>query len=113
MDRGLIEHGSQALDPFGRAVVAFAEQQHVPVRREILDGAGLDHLVRRKDHAADDPVPGNDSAQAAAGIEKGKVRRRRMIRGQADVIPPGNAVLGEHDSGVFAEQRRKTRDQAA
>ena len=113
LDRGLIEHGSQALDPFGRAVVAFAEQQHVPVRGEILDGAGRNDFVGGKDHAADNALPRDRRAQLAARVEKREVRRRRMIRMQADIVPPGNAVLGEHDSGVFAEQRRKARDQAA
>jgi hypothetical protein len=49
------------------------------LRRQVFDNAGLDHLVRRKDHAADDPPLRDGRAQAAAGIEKGKVGRWRVI----------------------------------
>ena len=89
------------------AVVAFADQKPVALRRQVFDHAGLDHLVRRKDHAADDPPLRDRGAQAAAGIEKGKVGRRRMIGRQPDIVPPGNAVLREDDRGVLAQQRPK------
>ena len=79
---------------------------------KICDHAGRDDLVGRKDHAADDALPRDRRAQPAAGIEEGEVGRRRMIFGQADIVPPGNAVLGEHDGGVVAEQRLQAASEA-
>jgi hypothetical protein len=34
-----------------------------------------------------------------------------MIGGEPDIVPPGNAVLGEHHGGVVAEQRRQAGDE--
>ena len=73
-DRGLVERGAQPCDPLARAVVAFADQEPVALRREIGDDAGRDDLVGRKDHAADDPLLRDRGAQPAAGIEKGRDR---------------------------------------
>ena len=44
-DRRLDERGAQPLDPLAGAVVAFADQQHVPVGREIRDNSGCYDLV--------------------------------------------------------------------
>ena len=57
------------------AVIAFADQQHVSLGREIDDDAGLDDLICRKDHAADDPLSRDGGAQPAAGIEKREIWR--------------------------------------
>src|SRR3984893_5259879 len=77
------------------------------------DDPGFPPLVRKKDPAADDAFAANGGTQPAAVIEKAKVRRRRVMGRKTDVVPPGNAVLGEHDRSVVAEQRRQPRDQAA
>ena len=79
LDRSVIERGPQPFDPRAAAVVAFADQQHVAVGGKIGHDAGRDHLIRRKDHAADDPLFGDDGAQRAAGIEKAEFGRRRLI----------------------------------
>ena len=104
-DRGAVEGCAQDFDPLGEAVVAFADQEPVPLGREICDQAWLDDLVRRKDHAADDALPGDCGTQRAAGIEKGEIGRRRMVLRQADIVPPGNAVLCEQDRCGGGEQR--------
>ena len=93
------------------AIRSLARSSHSPIRsrlrsgREILDHARLHDLVRGKDHAADDALFLDRSPQPAAGIEEGEVRNRWMVLRQADVVPPGNAVLREHDCGVVAQQR--------
>ena len=51
-------------------------------------------------------------AQASAGIEERKVRRCRVPLWQADLVPPGNAVLGEDDGGVLAEAAAWAGDQS-
>ena len=69
-DSGLVERGAQPRDPLALAVVAFADQQPVPVRGKIGDHAGLDDLVRRKDHAADDALSGIAARSRPPGSRK-------------------------------------------
>ena len=61
------------------AVVAFADQEPVPLRRKIRDHAGGNDFVRRKHHAADDQWLRDRGAQPAAGIEESQIRHRRML----------------------------------
>jgi hypothetical protein len=91
-------------DALAGPVVAFADQDAVAVRREVLHHTGLDDLVGGEDHSADDPFPRDAGAQAPAGIEEGEVRRRGVPRRQPDIVPPGNAILRHHDSRVLAQQ---------
>ena len=90
-----------------------ARSSRSAIGRQVHDNSGLDDLVRRKDHAADDPRRGDGGAQPAAGIEKAKIRRRRVIGRKSEVVPPGNPVLREHHRGVVTEQRAQPRDEAA
>jgi hypothetical protein len=84
------------LNALTRAVVAFADQQHVALGRVVDDKVGRDNFIRRKDHAADDSLLWDRGSQPAAGIQKCEV-----------IVPPGKAVLGKHDCRVVAQQRRQ------
>ena len=52
------------------AIVAFADQEPVAVRREVRDHAGRDHFIGRKDHAADDALLRDRGAQPPPGSRK-------------------------------------------
>jgi hypothetical protein len=62
----------------------------------VVDHAGLDDLVRRIGHAADDPLGRHRPRKLAAWIEPREPR----------VVPPGNAVLHEYHRRVAPEERR-------
>ena len=78
-DRGFVQRGAQFCNPLAGAIVAFADQEPVALRRKVGGDAGCDDLVGRKDHAADDASFRDRRAQPPAGIEKAEIRHRRMF----------------------------------
>ena len=69
-----------------RSIRALPRSSHSPTSSMLRSGErlatipGAINLVRGKDHAADDPLPGNGRSQLAAGIEKAEVRRHGTHR---------------------------------
>ncbi|GCC46774.1 hypothetical protein chiPu_0030946, partial [Chiloscyllium punctatum] len=107
-DRSLIKRRAQPGDALAPEIVAFADQEAVAIRRQIRHQSGRDHLVGGEDHAADDALLRDGIAQTPAGIEEAEIGNRGMLRRQTETVPPGNAVLREHDCGVPLKQRQQS-----
>jgi hypothetical protein len=101
----LLQNPAQAIKPRTCAPAGLAQDEHVAIGGV---HPGLDHVVRRVNDRADHPLGRHRARQPAVGIKARELRGRLRPGGREPLrVPPGNAVLHEHEQRIRPRKRRR------